>query len=143
MRRSLLVGLLLLGLTAPLLAGACSSQGKGEEGIGDISENINLNKKTTGQTFKLDPDGTVAISVKASSGTPYTWKVTNSDSAVLAKSGSEKTDKADKPGGLVTTTYNYQAKKLGTSELTFALTSITDPADAPITLTTTIKVKKH
>jgi len=141
MRRSLLVGLLLLGLTAPLLASACNSQGKGEEGIGDLVENINLNEKTTGQTFKLDRDGEVEISVKASSGTPYTWKVTNSDSAVLAQSGNEKTDKADQPGGSVTTTYNYRAKKLGTAKLTFTLTSITDPSDTPTTFDTTIKVK--
>ncbi len=78
MRRSMLIPLLVISLGAPLLMSACNSQGKGEEGVGDVVEQINLNEKTSGQTFKLDKDGVVSVDVKASSGTPYAWKVTNS-----------------------------------------------------------------
>lgn len=141
MRRSMLIPLLVISLGAPLLMSACNSQGKGEEGVGDVVEQINLNEKTSGQTFKLDKDGVVSIDIKASSGTPYAWKVTNSSPAVLTQSGKAKVSSADMPGAEATTTYKFRAKKLGTSELTFALTSITDPTDVAESLTTTIKVK--
>lgn len=141
MRRSVLFPLLAISLGASLLVGGCNSQGKGEEGIGDIAEQINLNEKTSGQTFKLDKGGVVSIDVKASSGTPYTWKVTNSNPTVLTQSGKTKVSSADMPGGEATTTYKFRSKKLGTSELTFALTRITDPSDVAESLTSTIKVK--